>query len=161
MAGSTYGLLCLLVLQSGSCLTCCISKRNEKMRIHGNVSFFYLAYHPKTGFLQSQIKRLPMLYDDEFMNERSTSEASDNCSLEELAMPWVSRVMCLYLSIFLVCLNICSNLFLRKLTGNLLNSPNIMFYAYSKQNFNDSCVVLNTLPPCFVVFFFHSNENDS
>ncbi|CAH3040637.1 unnamed protein product [Porites lobata] len=45
------------------------------------------AYHPKTGFLQSQIKRLPMLYDDEFMNERSTCEASDNCSLEELAMP--------------------------------------------------------------------------
>lgn len=31
---------------------------------------------------------------------------------------------------FLVCLNICSNLSLRKLAGKFLNSPNIMFYVW-------------------------------
>lgn len=45
-------------------------------------------YQPKTGFLQSQIKRLPMLYDDEYMDERPPiCDTSDNTSLEELAMP--------------------------------------------------------------------------
>jgi len=53
-------------------------------------------YQPKTGFLQSQIKRLPMLYDDEYMNDDlrnrpahvdSSNNTSNNSSLEELAMP--------------------------------------------------------------------------
>ena len=47
-----------------------------------------VGYQPKTGFLQSQIKRLPMLYDDEYMDERPPiCDSSDNTSLEELAMP--------------------------------------------------------------------------
>ncbi|KAL9952035.1 hypothetical protein ACROYT_G039235 [Oculina patagonica] len=55
-------------------------------------------YQPKTGFLQSQIKRLPMLYDEEYtkiddQTERSTATYCENInktattSLEELAMP--------------------------------------------------------------------------
>lgn len=53
-------------------------------------------YQPKEGFLQSQIKRLPMLYDNEYMNDGlrkrcvgvgDTSDNIANNSLEELAMP--------------------------------------------------------------------------
>lgn len=56
-------------------------------------------YQPKTGFLQTQIKRLPMLYDEEYskidQTERSKATCCENVSdtpgsnssLEELAMP--------------------------------------------------------------------------
>lgn len=52
-------------------------------------------YQPKTGFLQTQIKRLPMLYDEEYRKADQTEAFSEsvnntpgsNSSLEELAMP--------------------------------------------------------------------------
>lgn len=55
-------------------------------------------YQPKTGFLQSQIKRLPMLYDDEYMDNSSkgspaldksnkTADKTECSTVEELAMP--------------------------------------------------------------------------
>ena len=58
----------------------------------------YLGYQPKTGFLQSQIKRLPMLYDEDYtkvddQTVRSVATCCENInnasnnSLEELAMP--------------------------------------------------------------------------
>lgn len=56
--------------------------------------FLYLGYEPKPGFLQSQLKRLPMLYDEEYMgNDLESGPALDindntDCvALEELAMP--------------------------------------------------------------------------
>lgn len=59
----------------------------------------FIGYQPKTGFLQTQIKRLPMLYDEEYtkvdQTERSIATCCENdndipgsnSSLEELAMP--------------------------------------------------------------------------
>lgn len=51
-------------------------------------------YEPKPGFLQSQLKRLPMLYDEEYMGndlERDPAldrnDNTDCVALEELAMP--------------------------------------------------------------------------
>ncbi|EDO48620.1 predicted protein [Nematostella vectensis] len=46
-------------------------------------------YQPKTGFLQKQIKRLPMLYDEDFMATRKNQQQtqSESLELEELAMP--------------------------------------------------------------------------
>ena len=54
-----------------------------------------IGYQPKTGFLQTQIKRLPMLYDEEYRKADQTETGRDNVnntagsnsSLEELAMP--------------------------------------------------------------------------
>ena len=51
-------------------------------------------YQPKKGFLQSQIQRLPMLYDDEYDNVNEGSgnceqmqDHRDNTEFQELAMP--------------------------------------------------------------------------
>lgn len=41
-----------------------------------------------TGFLQSQIKRLPMLYDEDYVELKAKQQSMDRDSeLEELAMP--------------------------------------------------------------------------
>lgn len=61
----------------------------------------HLGYKPKIGFLQKQIKRLPMLFDEEYFKKSSTidttekpgkaedqsSSDADSSALEELAMP--------------------------------------------------------------------------
>jgi len=56
--------------------------------------FLFPGYEPKPGFLQSQLKRLPMLYDEEYMGndlERDPAldrnDNTDCVALEELAMP--------------------------------------------------------------------------
>ena len=61
--------------------------------------YVLIGYQPKTGFLQTQIKRLPMLYDEEYRKVDQTERSKDTCcedvnntpssntSLEELAMP--------------------------------------------------------------------------
>jgi hypothetical protein len=55
----------------------------------------YPGYQPKVGFLQKQIKRLPMLYDEEYFKTHPSTRPADHVNddgsstsvLEELPMP--------------------------------------------------------------------------
>lgn len=56
--------------------------------------FLFPGYEPKPGFLQSQLKRLPMLYDEDYMGNDlgrdpalERNDNTDCVALEELAMP--------------------------------------------------------------------------